>query len=83
MANQSLTSPDHFNSFGGWYLAIRTDLEVDTREITDWSVTAQHIEDLQDRIEAMVRCNPETGEQWADICAMESVVVAYSTYWGF
>lgn len=37
-------------------------------------MTQQQIEDLQDRIEALVRCNPETAEQWADICAMEDVV---------
>lgn len=38
-------------------------------------MTAEHIEELQDRIEALLRCNPETGEQWADICAMEAVIV--------
>ena len=41
------------------------------------TITEQQIEDLQDRIEALLRCNPETGEQWADICAIEDVIVAY------
>ena len=40
-------------------------------------VTEQHVEDLESRIEALRLCNPETGEQWADICAMEDVVVAF------
>ncbi len=41
--------------------------------------TSDHIEALQDRIEAMLMRNPETSEQWADICAMEAVIVEWRT----
>jgi hypothetical protein len=45
------------------------------------SLTSQNIEALQDRLEALIRCNPETGEQWADICAIEAVIVEWQSDW--
>ena len=33
------------------------------------------IEDLQSQIEKLLRAKPETGEQWAEICALEAEMV--------
>jgi hypothetical protein len=33
------------------------------------------IEELKSQIEKLLRAKPETGEQWADICALEAELV--------
>lgn len=36
--------------------------------------TPDELEALADEIEAMVMANPETGEQWAEICHLEDMI---------
>lgn len=37
--------------------------------------TAEKIENLTSQMNKLLRSNPETGEQWAEICRLEAEIV--------